>query len=292
LQTGVNVIDTASNYGHQDAERLVGQVLRLLHDRGDVRRDEVMVCSKAGYLAGPAEATRRRMVDERMCAASDIVGDSHCLAPAFIRDQILQSRANLGLETVDVYFLHNVEEQLSEFPRKDAYRRIARAISTLEEAAVEGWIDCYGFATAEGFRRSGPGFHLLDDLLGLALDVAGPDHHFRVVQVPINLLMTEAVFLQNQRVDGQPASLLDAAHWRGIDVIASAALGAGRKLPVPPVLRRVCPSSWTDAQISLQFVRSNASVCTALVGMTKVEHVEENLAIRLEPLIDLTAAGA
>jgi aryl-alcohol dehydrogenase-like predicted oxidoreductase len=41
----------------------------------------------------------------------------------------------------------------------------------------------------------------------------------------------------------------------------------------------------TDAQTALQFVRSAPGICTALVGMSGIEHVEENLQlVDVEPL--------
>ena len=45
----------------------------------------------------------------------------------------------------------------------------------------------------------------------------------------------------------------------------------------------------TDAQTAIQFVRSTPGVTTALVGMSSVEHVEENLAlVRVEPASEQT----
>jgi len=40
----------------------------------------------------------------------------------------------------------------------------------------------------------------------------------------------------------------------------------------------------TDAQTAIQFVRSTPGITTALVGMSRVEHVEENLKLtEVEP---------
>jgi aryl-alcohol dehydrogenase-like predicted oxidoreductase len=40
-----------------------------------------------------------------------------------------------------------------------------------------------------------------------------------------------------------------------------------------------------DAQTAIQFVRSTPGITTALVGMSHVEHVEENLAlVQVEPV--------
>ena len=51
LETGINLLDTAINYRHQRSERNIGSALRDLVAAGLVRRDEVVVCTKAGYLA-------------------------------------------------------------------------------------------------------------------------------------------------------------------------------------------------------------------------------------------------
>ena len=52
LQSGINLIDTSTNYADGDSERLVGQVLSAVVDNGELSRDQVVVVSKAGYLQG------------------------------------------------------------------------------------------------------------------------------------------------------------------------------------------------------------------------------------------------
>lgn len=46
---------------------------------------------------------------------------------------------------------------------------------------------------------------------------------------------------------------------------------------LPPFLRDAFPDLSTDAQRSLQVVRSSTGITTALVGMRREEHVDENL---------------
>ena len=54
---------------------------------------------------------------------------------------------------------------------------------------------------------------------------------------------------------------------------------------LPDQVRLALGSLSTDAQTALQFVRSTPGVTTALVGMSRVEHVEENLALaEVEPV--------
>jgi predicted aldo/keto reductase-like oxidoreductase len=52
---------------------------------------------------------------------------------------------------------------------------------------------------------------------------------------------------------------------------------------LPPVISEVFRDLETDAQRSLQFVRSTPGVTVALVGMKQLPHVEENLKVALVP---------
>src|SRR5205823_3559097 len=51
LRSGINVLDSAINYRHQRSERNIGSALQQLVGAGDLRRDEVFVSTKAGYLS-------------------------------------------------------------------------------------------------------------------------------------------------------------------------------------------------------------------------------------------------
>src|ERR687894_580464 len=59
LAGGVNLVDTAINYRCQRSERAVGSALAACVATGVVRRDEVLLCTKGGYipLDGAAPAT-------------------------------------------------------------------------------------------------------------------------------------------------------------------------------------------------------------------------------------------
>jgi aryl-alcohol dehydrogenase-like predicted oxidoreductase len=50
LVSGINLIDTSANYADGGSEELVGQVLAHRVDSGELRREAVVVVSKAGYL--------------------------------------------------------------------------------------------------------------------------------------------------------------------------------------------------------------------------------------------------
>src|SRR5579862_1127042 len=51
LRSGINVVDTAINYRHQRSERNVGEAVAKSIEAGELKRDEIVICTKAGYLA-------------------------------------------------------------------------------------------------------------------------------------------------------------------------------------------------------------------------------------------------
>ena len=52
IQSGVNLIDTSTNYTDGAAERLVGDVLTQMVDQNMIQRSQMVVVSKLGYIQG------------------------------------------------------------------------------------------------------------------------------------------------------------------------------------------------------------------------------------------------
>jgi len=158
LERGVNVLDTAINYRHQRSERAIGRALAACIARGVVARDDVVVTSKGGYLAfdgepppDPRAYFAATYVQPGIVRPGDVVG-WHCMTPRFLADQIDRSRVNLGLETIDVYYVHNPETQLDEVDRPEFLSRLRAAFGALEEAVSARKLRWYGAATWNGFR--------------------------------------------------------------------------------------------------------------------------------------------
>ena len=285
LERGINVIDTAINYRFQRSERAVGAALEEAIGRGLVARDEVIVATKGGFIPFDGRMTpdpgvyfTETYLKPGIVRPDDVVG-MHCMTPRYLSDQIDRSRKNLGLATLDVYYLHNPESQLESVPRADVLDRIRGAFEGLEQAVGEGRIARYGTATWNGYRADPgtPGYLSLEEIVAAAHDVAGAGHHFKVVQVPYNLAMTEAFTRATQRVGAELVTLVEAARRLGIYVMASASVHQGQLTRnLPPVVADFLPGLETDAQRALQFVRSTPGVGTALIGMKSTEHVEEN----------------
>lgn len=290
LRAGINLLDSAINYRCQRSERALGKALRALLSSGAESRDEIVVCTKAGYipLDGVPPATRRdydallksHYFDSGIITPEQVVAGGHCIAPRYLADQIQRSRRNLGVSTIDIYYLHNPEQQLDALSRSAFSEAITAAFTRLEQEVSAGTIGCYGCATWNGFRVApGDKSHLsLAELLKIAETVGGTDHHFRVVQLPINLAMPEAVRVPTQPLGNAVVPLLQAASELGITVIASAPLMQGQLTGgLPAKLAEAFPDLTTDAQRAVAFVRSLPRVTAALVGMKDPAHLREQL---------------
>jgi aryl-alcohol dehydrogenase-like predicted oxidoreductase len=184
------------------------------------------------------------------------------------------------LRTIDIYYIHNPETQLEGVTRKEFLDRARLAFELLERAAAQGKIKYYGTATWNGYRQPfGASDYLsLSELIDVAREVGGANHRFRVIQLPYNLSMLEALTLVNQEVETERLSVLEAATALNVTVMCSASILQARLAAgLPPSVKDSLPGLATDAQRAIQFVRSTPGVTTALVGMSQRAHVEENL---------------
>jgi aryl-alcohol dehydrogenase-like predicted oxidoreductase len=289
IAQGLNLVDTAINYRCQRSERATGRAIQLAVAAGTAR-DELVVCTKAGYvpLEGAPPASRdeyehyldAEYFEPGLIDRKDLVAGGHCLHPKFLANQVERSRTNLGLDCIDVIYLHNPEQQLDTVSRRDFTSVMRDAFAEMETQVSAGRVGSYGLATWNGFRVfAAARNHLsLTELLAIAREVGGVDHHLRTVQLPVNLAMTEAVRAPTQSRNDRNISLLDAAEEEGVSVVASASLMQAQLTQnLPAQVKSMFPNASTDAQRAISFVRS-LPVASALVGMRSSAHLAENLA--------------
>ena len=293
LRSGINVLDTAINYRHQRSERNIGQAIRQAVDSGTAQRDEILVCTKAGYLSfddevpsEPRAYFTREYIEKGVLDPAEVAGGMHCMAPRYLEDQIERSRRNLGLETIDVFYLHNPETQLSAVDRPTFRKRLQAAFDVLERLAGEKKIRYYGAATWNGFRvqPDARDYLSLKDMLMVAREVAGQEHHMRFIQLPYNLAMLEAYAYSNQGMT-QPESTMQLASRSGVIVVGSASIYQGQLAAGLPDFVREQVGMESDVANAIQFARSTPGVSVSLVGMSKREHVQQNVAIAAHPLM-------
>jgi aryl-alcohol dehydrogenase-like predicted oxidoreductase len=286
VESGCNVIDTAINYRCQRSERSIGTALKELARKG-YGRDELVIATKGGFLpfdnmppSDPKNYIIKTFVESGVATAADIVGGYHCMTPRYLLNQLESSLSNLDLECVDIYYVHNPESQLGKISAEEFDARLVNAFQALEEAVARGKLRLYGTATWNAYRNppEAKDYLSLAHVVSLAEKAGGKDHHFRIVQLPLNLGMTEALSNANQQVDGKSVTLLEAAQHLGVTVMCSASVLQGQLTRnLPDVIRDTFAGLETDGQRALQFVRSTPGVTTALVGMKQLNHVKENL---------------
>ena len=236
VQLGVNVIDSAANYRFQRSERSIGQALQTLVNEHGIAREELVICTKGGYLPfdGAPPRNVRQYVEDTfvtpgIATFADIVGGSHCMTPAYLQSQLDQSLRNMKIDCVDVYYIHNPESQLQFVSETEFYARLKLAFERLEQNRKDGKLAYYGVATWNGFRTRP--HHSLVRMIEAAREVGGEAHGFRFIQLPFNLSMAEAVDVANETIDGEEISVVEAAKRLGVTVVASASLLQGR---IPP----------------------------------------------------------
>lgn len=293
VRAGVNVIDAAINYRAQRSERSFGKALAELIQSKEVQRDEIILCTKGGFIpfdgeypARPAEYIQNNYFKTGLLKQEDVAQGCHAMTPAYLEDQLQRSLKNFGVETIDIYYLHNPETQLGDVDRREFTNRMRTAFEWLEKKVGEGKIRMYGTATWNGYRVApdAQDYLSLEELNCIAREVGGADHHFKVVQLPLNLAMPEGWIFANQSLGANQVPFLAVAARSNLIVMGSASLLQARLTgPLPEFLNPYFKNLPKSSQRAIQFARSVPNLTTALVGMKNTAHVRENLEVAKVP---------
>ncbi|MEJ5172400.1 MAG: aldo/keto reductase [Hydrogenothermaceae bacterium] len=284
---GINVVDTAINYRAMESERSIGEVLQ------EIERDKLIISTKGGYFPQDARLSIENMskyikenfIDKNLFTKEDITPYGNILTPSYIDWSFEKSLENLNTNYVDVYFLHNPEDQLTICDRERFYRKIWTVFRLLEGKVSEGKLRYYGIATWNGLRVEYPHKqHInLKDIYNIATEVGGNNHHFRFVQFPYNVAMVEGYKLKNQKIDGEFYTLFEVCEKLGLYTYISAPLLQGRVLRAFPEETKRLFKVEKDSHLPIQFVRSTPGVGTVLIGTSHTEHLLENVEIEKIP---------
>lgn len=296
MESGVNVVDTAINYRCQRSERTVGRALR----DADVDREAVLVATKGGFVPfdGDRPDDPGAYVRDEYGPFADEFVRGNCLAPDYLDDQLDRSLDNLGVDAVDLYYVHNPETQLERHDRETVYEMLEAAFERLERRAAAGDIRHYGVATWEALRVQAdhPSYLSLPEIVRRARAAAdaadNPSTHLRAIQLPFNVRMADAFTVAAH--DGQDGrqSALWFAHEAGLDVFASASIMQGELAAELPEAVAARLEGDTDAQRAINFARSAPGVTCALVGTSSADHVAENVAAGTFPPLGADAFDA
>lgn len=237
LRSGINLIDTSTNYTDGGSERLVGKVLQELMSAGELEREEVVIVSKTGYVQGQnmqLAQERERQGRGFPEMVKYMQNCWHCIHPDFLSDQLFRTLARLQLEQLDVLLLHNPEYFLADAVHRqqndlaavrDEYdRRMREAFGFLEKQVAAGRLACYGVSSNTfPHATTHPEFTSLERLWDIAASLS-PLHHFRVIQFPANLSETGAMLEKNQ--SGHTRTLLEFAREKKIATLVNRPLNA------------------------------------------------------------------
>lgn len=291
IESGINVIDTAINYRLQKAERSVRQAISELIEEGKISRDEIFISSKNGYVTNDAdvpldfwEYVKKEYTQKEIIKEGDITSSYHCMSVPFLSDQLDKSLKNLGLETVDLMYLHNAVESQKDIPKETFMKNLQSVFEMYEQKRDEGKIKFYGMATWECFRvpKGDPQFLSLEDTVAIAKKIGGDDHGFRFIQLPFNMHFDQALLKKTQTINSDSVSALESATRLDLGVFTSVPFMQGKLLQpgAMPEFFDLKPS-----MRALQFIRSSPGVLAPLIGQKSSEHVSENLEIMKIPPI-------
>jgi aryl-alcohol dehydrogenase-like predicted oxidoreductase len=291
---GINVIDTAINYRAQKAERSVGNAISQLIDNNDISREEIFVSTKNGYVTNDGDIKEdlmqyvmREYGKTGIVKEGDISPGYHCMTLPYLNDQLERSLKNLGLDCIDLMYLHNSVEGQTHLPREQFLKNLRDVFDFYEKKRKQGKIRYYGMATWECFRTSqkNPLFLQLADVMELAVQAGGNEHGFRFIQLPFNLMLDQAYMTKNHNVNGKTISALEAAREFNLGVFTSVPIMQGKLLATNAV------PEFGNSSMSvrlLQFVRSTPGITAPLIGHKSESHVKENMDVmKIPPLSEL-----
>ncbi len=294
IENGINLIDTASNYRYGESEKEVGSAIKDLIADGTIKRENVIITSKGGFIQleypfpeNPYEWIEKNIVTPGFAKTSQIELDEHCMTPGFLEFSLNRSLKNLGLSTIDIYFLHNPEFEKIGKSEEEFYHCIKLAFEKFEEMVDMGKIRYYGIATWNGllYTEDSQEFISLQRVVDIAREVGGKNHHFKYLQVPFNLAKTTALTLPNQPLaDGKYYTLVDAAKKLDLGVMGSSSLlrmNLFKRQFKPEISYVLDPTTklTTNIQLALQFVRSARGFISNAFGAKYDLHVKHNIEI-------------
>jgi aryl-alcohol dehydrogenase-like predicted oxidoreductase len=243
LDQGITFFDTADSYGRGRSERILGRALR--RDRG-----RVLIATKCGLIKTPSAISNVLMAElgsrkgtsnaERFRAATRSLRGGRAYSAAYVQRAVESSLHRLGTPYIDVLLLHS--PPAGEIGRGDV-------VDALNRLQGEGRIRAWGISVRNE----------ADALRALAVPGIG------CLEVELNLCHPDAA-----------REVIPGAAARGVGVIARQPFASGRMFrsgghPPPGVSRRDVVAA------SLQFVLRTSGVATVIAGMTRPQHVEENV---------------
>jgi len=146
--SGVNVIDTAINYRSQKAERSVRKAVSELIEESKVKREELFISTKNGYVTNDAdvkeefwEYINNTLVRPGIIKAGDISSGYHCMTIPYLENQLKTSLKNLDFECIDLMYIHNAVEGQQDISKEEFMKNLKLVFEFYEKQRKEGTIN-------------------------------------------------------------------------------------------------------------------------------------------------------
>ena len=241
VQNGIYTIDGAINYRGMRSEKDEGIAIRELIESGIVKREDIVVTSKAGLLFGDiTERMNPKMYLENILKPQGIIesdfseydGLRQTLNPAFYEIALNKSLENLGLETLDLHYIHIPEITRAGMDETVFYDEMEKLFAWYEGKVTENKIRNYGIALEfMGEEPEDVKWHFeLEELKRRADIVAGGKSHLKYVIFEYNMLCPYPRTVLSQHVNGEALTLAEACHKLGFKTVASMPLAMGDAL--------------------------------------------------------------
>jgi len=303
IASGINVIDTSAHYRYGRALAAIGAGLQMAFSQG-YSRDEIFLVSKGGFLTlrggkpdNLQQWFQQEIVAKGLGEEKDLARHIHLLSPAYMDYQIDLSRNLMGVETLDAFLIDQPEIHIADIGKENTNKKLLDVFVSLEKAVQENRIRGYGISSFESQRVETDDvlFQSITSMLGLAEKAArqatGDDtakHHFKILQLPFNQVMTEGFARFNHATgQGNISSTLQAAYQLDVYVMASHTLLKGHLAQQSvDVVEQVMPLLKNPAQRAIQFNRSTPGVGTTLVGLSQLSHLSDIIDVSRQPPLD------
>lgn len=266
LERGVRYADTAPHYGLGLSERRLGDRLAGLP------RGTFTVSTKVGRVLDPSPETADRMDDEGFMVPAryrrrfDLSRDG-------IRRSLESSLDRLGLDHVDIAYLHDPDLAMAADPERHGERAVLGALEAMAELRDEGLVRAIGTGTNSS---------------------ALPTELIRHADLDVVMIAGRFTLLDQSALD----DLLPAALERGVAVVAAGVYNSGllSRDRVPSDARydyEAAPAALVDRAnriaavceehgvtlpvVALQFPLRHPAVVSVVVGCRSRSHVEDSV---------------
>ena len=237
VENGVTLIDTADVYGPHANEQLI-------HDALYPYRPGLVIATKGGFVRGSKEFTSIQAIG----------------APNYLRQAARLSARRLGVDRIDVYYLHS--GRATDVPFEEQIETLA----DLRSQGVIGHIGVSNVSVAQ-FKAA-----------CAITDIATVTAHYNIVDRTNEPLLRAAENAGAIFSPWQPVSLI-----RPIDERTNVNGPEHIQAVLAPIARRY---DITISQLSLAWLLQASPVMLPIPGTTSIEHLRDNLAaldVALDP---------